>query len=86
MQGWGEVVAIYTLEAYWGRSVGRALMDAATDGLRTLGFEKIMLWTFEANARARRFYERYGFAVDGTVKDSGIAGAPEVRYRLVLPL
>lgn len=43
-----------------------------------------MLWTFEANARARRFYEKCGFVVGGAVKDSGFGNAKEVRYRLEL--
>jgi RimJ/RimL family protein N-acetyltransferase len=84
MTGWGEIVAIYTTEAYWGKGVGRALMNAAIAGLRKLGFNRVMLWTFEANARARRFYEKCEFKFDGTVKDSGICGLPEVRYRLEL--
>jgi len=35
------------------------------------------------NERARRFYERAGWSVDGTEKDDVVAGAPviELRYR-----
>lgn len=82
MGGWGEVVAIYTLEEYWGKGVGHALMDAAVAGLRKLGYTRVMLWTLKDNTRARKFYENYGFLHDGTEKDSGICGLLEVRYRL----
>ena len=83
MEGFGEVVAIYALASYWGRQVGKPLMDRAVEELRAQGFPNIMLWAFEANARARRFYEKYGFVFDGTYKDSGLNGAKEVRYRLL---
>lgn len=82
MEGFGEVVAIYTLASYWGKQVGKPLMDRAVGELHTQGFQKIMLWAFEANARARRFYEKYGFVFDGTYKDSDFTDAKEVRYRL----
>lgn len=82
MAGWGEIIAIYTIREYWGCGVGRALMDSAIANLSELGFYRVMLWTLEANARARRFYEKYGFSFDGTVKDSGICDLPEVRYRM----
>jgi len=35
MQGYGEVVAIYTLPECWGKSVGKRLMDTAMDGLKS---------------------------------------------------
>ena len=83
MPGWGEVVAIYALPEYWGSGTGKALMDKAITALRLDGFEHVMLWAFEENTRARRFYEKYGFTFDGTCKESGFANAKEVRYRLL---
>ncbi|MDD4495519.1 MAG: GNAT family N-acetyltransferase [Eubacteriales bacterium] len=79
---YGEIIAIHTKPEYWGKDVGKALMDTALSELRRLGYSKIMLWTFEANPRARRFYEKYGFVSDGMIKDSGFANAKEIRYRL----
>jgi len=38
------------------------------------------LWTFEANVRARRFYERHGFVVTGATPGDNEEGAPDVRY------
>ena len=42
------------------------------------------LWVLEANTRARRFYERAGFALDGGWQSEEIATGvflDEVRYR-----
>lgn len=39
--------------------------------LQLLGDEPALLWVFEDNPRARRFYEKLGFTSDGTRKDIG---------------
>ena len=82
----GEVVAIYARPEAWGTGAGRALMMAALDGLRGAGFRDATLWVLDSNARARRFYERAGFAPDSAVKDDVMAGTTitEVRYRRTL--
>lgn len=79
----GEVSAIYVDPAHWGGGHGRALMRAALDALRAMGCSVAVLWVLESNARARRFYERGGWATDGATKTEQIGGAPmvEVRYR-----
>lgn len=82
MKDFGEIVAIYTLSEYWGKGVGMMLMDTALAGLKRQGYDRVMLWAFEANSRARRFYEKYGFIFDGTYKESGFTNAKEVRYTL----
>lgn len=82
MPNCGELIAIYALPEYWGKGIGKQLMDTAISGLKKQGFNGIILWTFEANNRARRFYEKCGFAFDGTYKDSGFPDTKEVRYRL----
>ncbi len=81
--GLGEVWAIYVDPEAQGRGVGRALMDAGMRGLATRGFREAILWVFEANASARGFYERMGWAPDGAAKALPIGGASpiEVRYR-----
>ena len=47
------------------------------------GFRAATLWVLRGNERARRFYERAGWTVDGARKDDVVAGVPvtEVRYR-----
>jgi GNAT superfamily N-acetyltransferase len=79
----GEVPMIYALPRAWGSGAGRELMAAAVEGLRGAGFRSVTLWVLDSNGRARRFYERAGFAPDGAAKSDTMAGAPitEVRYR-----
>jgi ribosomal protein S18 acetylase RimI-like enzyme len=81
--GLGEVWAIYVDPEAQDRGVGRALLDAAVRGLAIRGFREAVLWVFEANAPARGFYERMGWAPDGTSKALEIGGASpvELRYR-----
>jgi GNAT superfamily N-acetyltransferase len=47
-----------------GRGVGPALLSAAEQWGREQGYTKLTLNVFEGNARARRAYERAGFAVE----------------------
>jgi GNAT superfamily N-acetyltransferase len=79
----GELYGIYVSSSYWGTGVGPALMDDALAWLR-VHFPVSTLWTLDANARARRFYERTGWTFDGTTKidDRGTYVLDEVRYRL----
>ncbi|MDP9321754.1 MAG: GNAT family N-acetyltransferase [Chloroflexota bacterium] len=79
----GEVYAIYVDATYWGRGHGRALMVAALHALRARGFTAAVLWVLATNERARGFYERGGWTVDGGTKTEHIDGEPleEVRYR-----
>ena len=81
-----EVMMIYAAPDAWGTGAGRGLMTAGLDGLRATGFADVTLWVLESNDRARRFYERAGFAPDGAVKDDIMAGTPirEVRCRRAL--
>ena len=54
------------------------MMDAVLHDVAAAGYSKIMLWVFEANTRARRFYEVHGFAANGKAKRS--LEATEVCY------
>jgi len=61
----GELYAMYLAPAWWSAGVGRALMAAVLSELRAVGYRRAVLWTLTGNARARRFYDRAGFAPDG---------------------
>ncbi|HEY0949156.1 GNAT family N-acetyltransferase [Nocardioides sp.] len=54
-----ELYAIYTRAAWWGTGLGRRLWEAVRPE------RPCSLWVLEANARARAFYARLGFAADG---------------------
>ena len=44
--------------------------------------DEIQLWTFQANAGARRFYERHAFLAEELTDGAGNdEGEPDVRYR-----
>ena len=62
----GEVYAIYLLPEWFGRGIGRELFARANERLRELGYVRATLWVLATNARSRRFYERAGWAFDGT--------------------
>ncbi|MCA1657468.1 MAG: GNAT family N-acetyltransferase [Actinobacteria bacterium] len=81
--GTAELNSIYARPDAWGTGAGRELMTAALGGLRDAGFAAVTLWVLDGNARARRFYERAGFAPDGASKTEPYAGTTitEVRYR-----
>lgn len=55
-----ELTALYVRAAWWGTGVGSALLREA------IGDRAAYLWVLAANDRAIRFYERHGFALDGT--------------------
>jgi ribosomal protein S18 acetylase RimI-like enzyme len=78
----GEIVACYVHPSAWRRGVGRLLMEHALEVLTAAGRDDITLWVLEANDRARRFYETFGFAPDGKrmLREFGVP-VPEVRYR-----
>jgi ribosomal protein S18 acetylase RimI-like enzyme len=82
--GAGEVYALYVRPAAIGHGYGRALFSAATGELLATGFDPIVVWVFEANERARRFYEAAGFRPDGARHAIDFDGTPvdEIRYRL----
>ncbi len=80
--GKGELFAIYVLPGAWGSGAGPALMETALVALR--GYPSATLWVLEDNPRARRFYEREGWILDGTRRDVEILGVTvaELRYRI----
>jgi GNAT superfamily N-acetyltransferase len=47
---------------FWGRGIGTALILAAEDSARQLGHERIALGVGLDNLKARRLYERLGYA------------------------
>ena len=83
----GEIYAIYLVPAAWDEGIGRQLMAAALDRLGKSGFDQVILWVLDSNARARRFYEAGGWRADGAEKRDEGFGVPmtEVRYRRSLP-
>ncbi len=77
-----DIPLLYTHPDYIGLGAGSLLLDAAKNtGVAALG-----LWCFQANNRARQFYEVRGFRpikfTDGEGNDEK---TPDVRYRWERP-
>lgn len=80
-----EIVAVYALQEYWGKGVGKVMMQTALEAIKEQGFKNTSLWVLKANLRARRFYEKFGFAPDGTEKATSFSnGITKVRYVLFI--
>lgn len=75
----GELRALYVLPALWGRGAADALHARA---IPMFG-PSAVLTVFRDNARARRFYERTGWVLDGddAPRDFDGVSVPFVRYR-----
>lgn len=74
----GAVIhALYVAPGARGQGLGAALLAEA----QAQGQAQLELWTFQANTRARQFYERRGFVAaertDGCGNDEGL---PDIRY------
>lgn len=70
-----QLYLLYVLAAYHGTGVGQALLDAVVPP-----GTGAQLWVAEDNPRARRFYERNGFVMEGArVVDTTTADLAEVR-------
>ena len=76
----GEIFALYVLADYYGKGVGRKLMDAGLEQLKH--FPQVRLWVLKENRRAIRFYEKCGFLPDGTEMTSPNISATEIRMIL----
>jgi ribosomal protein S18 acetylase RimI-like enzyme len=66
-----ELLSMYVAPAHRGGEGARLLCDACAAWTRGRGLAKLVLAVYEANARARRAYEKCGFSVAG-FKDEGL--------------
>ena len=77
-----EVGHFYTRPDRIGRGAGTRLIEAA----KSSGVVALELWCFQANTRARRFYEARGFrAIRFTDGAHNEEKTPDVRYRWERP-
>ncbi len=73
-----EIRLLYTRPDRIGRGAGAQLIEAA----KSIGVAALELWCFQANTRARRFYEARGFrAIRSTDGADNEERTPDVRYR-----
>ena len=82
-----ELYGIYLLPAYWTMGCGKQLYRATETRIRQTLIDNLVLWVFEKNTRARRFYEAVGYRLEpGKQKEMHFVGANpvQVRYRKLL--
>jgi len=69
-----QLYAIYLHPEYHRRGIGRAMMDYAEKQARLQGKSAMVLWVFEENTPARRFYEACGYRLEGTQREDDFGG------------
>jgi GNAT superfamily N-acetyltransferase len=77
--GVGEVRDLYVIPDGWGTGVASTLLHAMLEWLTQRGAASAGLWVAADNVRARRFYEREGWALSDEERTSPL-GPIEVRY------
>lgn len=80
--GLAELICIHILKENWGKGYGSQLMERALAEMKAAGYREVLLWVFEQNLRARRFYEKFGFSLSGQQQNN--LGANEIQYRKAL--
>lgn len=74
-----ELICIHSLCDNWGQGYGSMMMNHIIDEIKKTGYNSVLLWVFEKNTRARRFYEKHGFELTDNTQIS--YDAVEVMYR-----
>lgn len=78
----GHITSLHVLPHLRARGFGRTLVDHVLGEFQRRGFTAVTLWVLEQNWPARRFYETYGFTLDGGARRYPKTEIPEVRYRI----
>ena len=78
----GELICIHSLRRNWAKGYGSAMMAYVLAQLRQERYESVILWVFEDNIRARKFYEKRGFELTEQKKLAN--GVAELMYRKTL--
>lgn len=76
-----EIYAIYILQDYWRKGLGKQLMKAASDSLQGDKHQSVCLWVLEKNKNANAFYKAIGGERCGKIDvEFGPTKAREVCY------
>ena len=78
MAGCAELICIHSLQENWHKGYGSRMMERVLDDAKSAGYTKILLWVFDSNMRAIRFYEAHGFVAAGQKQPA--FGAVEEMY------
>jgi GNAT superfamily N-acetyltransferase len=79
--GLAHLSNLFVDPAYWGTGLARSLHDAAVEEARRRSFSVMRLFVAAGQGRARRFYEREGWAPAGEASYNPIPRLVMVEYR-----
>ena len=74
-----ELICIHSLNENRGKGYGSMMMNHILKEIQDSEYDSVILWVFEKNTRARRFYENHGFELTDNTQIS--YDAVEVMYR-----
>lgn len=72
-----ELKRIYVLKEWQGKGIAQKLMDIFLDFAAENKYGAVWLGVWEHNARAQKFYEKYGFTDSGHTHDFPIGNTPQ---------
>lgn len=78
MDGYAELICIHSLKKTWRKGYGSLLFEKVRGQMKAAGYRKMMLWVFEENIRARKFYQHFGLNSADRKKTFG--SAEEILY------
>jgi GNAT superfamily N-acetyltransferase len=81
-----EIYGLYVHPDAWSTGKGQQLHDCALAALTAQGSTVVTLWVLTSNDRARRFYSRRGWQLEGATKVVEMDGVTlcEMRYKRTL--
>ena len=74
----GELICIHSMPKNWAKGYGSTMMKYVLTQLQQEGYESAILWVFESNIRARKFYEKHGFKLTEQKRQTN--GTWEIMY------
>ena len=78
MAGFAELICIHSLQENWHRGYGSMMMARVLADAKAAGYRNILLWVFDRNLPAIRFYRSHGFTPTGRKQPA--FGAVEEMY------
>jgi GNAT superfamily N-acetyltransferase len=84
--GSGLLYMMYVAPEHWRTNAGSGLMHASREAMKRDGYRTAVLWVLEQNERARRFYERDGWAADGVSQPDDYGNTKLIALRYVTRL
>ncbi len=73
-----ELICIHSLYDKRHKGYGSIMLHHIFDEIKEAGYSEVILWVFEKNLNARRFYEKHGFRASNLKHQSH--GAVEMMY------